>query len=546
MKWVPIAILVGFAPLMLWHLAQLSQKSHYQFLVFLPICAYLLVKSKLPEEGNEGGEANYSQPIYALIILVICVLGLGLATFMWSPWLATVFALIAGLPAIWALGGWGFLHRWLPLWILSWAIIPPPFGLDEDLILWLRRVATQMTSAVLDQFGILHLSYGNVIELPEKKLFVADACSGIHSLYVLMAAALFLALWNRRNLIHGTLLIVTTFGIVLLENVGRLTAVAVGLKNQIDLSEGTSHSLLGFVLFAVSLGLLLSGDQLLRFALGPEPRIPFAKTKEDQSAKRSQGKPARLSSGWATSLMCVAFVFPILGAAQLVTRPKDLPPVALTFDDSIKLPEFDLSTAPEAINALERKEFKTIQRVPGDPFGRESQQWTFQHDSGIEVLVSVDFPYYDGVHDACLCYSQIGWVFDDQFIQRYEDMSPLGLVGPGTNAPVGTAKMHKELEGHGLLYSSCSDLNGGIGVILKELVKRNVSERFSERLGRDGIESDGSAGTYGEPPFVQYQLLAKSADEFTEQEETALLQLYLDMREILRLRIVESFGNESE
>ncbi len=235
-------VLVGYLPLLVWHIGGLLQKPHYQFIVFLPIGLWLLLqRDESPEQRAPAQARGWLGTLFAAALLLVAFAGLVFASHVWSPWLGAVSALVATFACLWWACGKGNLSRWLPAWVFCWLLIPPPFGMDEDLIVGLRGVTTRMTSAVLDQLGILHLSYANVIELPGKSLFIADACSGIHSLYVLMAMALFLGLFNGRSTLHIIALLISTFGIVLFENVARLVAVAWGLRWRMDLSEGPDH-----------------------------------------------------------------------------------------------------------------------------------------------------------------------------------------------------------------------------------------------------------------------------------------------------------------
>ena len=78
--------------------------------------------------------------------------------------------------------------------------LPFPAGYDDKLIQFLQRQSSHLTSMILDCIGILHLPAGNVLELAQKRLFVDEACSGVDSLYALMAICLCLVLWFRQRL----------------------------------------------------------------------------------------------------------------------------------------------------------------------------------------------------------------------------------------------------------------------------------------------------------------------------------------------------------
>ncbi len=117
---------------------------------------------------------------------------------------------------------------------------------------------------MLDAFGVFHYRAGNVIEVNGRKLMVEQACSGINSLYSLLACTLFMVFLTRRGWIHGTLLVVAAIAWVLCANVARVSGVALmESRLGVDLSSGWRHDAFGVLLFALAVGLLFSTDQFL-------------------------------------------------------------------------------------------------------------------------------------------------------------------------------------------------------------------------------------------------------------------------------------------
>ncbi|MEZ6131845.1 MAG: exosortase/archaeosortase family protein [Planctomycetaceae bacterium] len=262
-----LLVMSGFLPLMFWHIGALLEKPHYQFLFLMPVTLWLLASAADAE--SSPGSVKQWEAMSCFASLGLSLGGLAFSALVWSPWLAAVCFQFAWGSVLVLRSGWNAARAWLPLWVFCWIIVPLPFGMDEDLIVRLRTFTTRVSSSVLDQIGLLHNSYANVIELPGKPLFIADACSGIHSLYVLMGAALFLCCWSKRGITHSVILLISTFGIVLIENVVRIVAVAVAWGRGMDWSEGFNHELLGIVLFVLSLGLIFTTDQLLLFVFPP-------------------------------------------------------------------------------------------------------------------------------------------------------------------------------------------------------------------------------------------------------------------------------------
>jgi exosortase len=324
-RWAATTLVAcGCVPLFAAHLLNLAAKPHYQFAVIVPLGVLLLWARESWDLRRDFAPLHWASSIF----LVGAAVGLGAATWWWSPWLGMLSTLLAMLPCLWWRGGWeGWRIGWRG-WLFAWALLPLPFSLDEDVTRRLRTVTTDWTSRVLDEFGILHLSYANVIELPGKPLFIADACSGVHSLFVLLTAALFLSMWLRRTLLHTACLLGGTLFIVLIENVSRLVIVAAALQWRRDLSEGPDHLLLGALLFAASLLLVLSLDQFLMFLL-PSHRPGFLRNRDKsyyyyQAPPEPRAPAAMLQPHplqW-TATLALAGVFPILGAAQVLRMPR--------------------------------------------------------------------------------------------------------------------------------------------------------------------------------------------------------------------------------
>jgi len=533
-RWIAIMlVLSGCLPLVFWHFIGLIQRPHYQFIILLPIAASLLV---LRHRQKISGDIRPLAPV-PLLMLVLSVVGLAAATYYWSPWLGMVSSLLAMYTCLWWAGGQAGLQAWLPAWVLGWLAVPLPFGLDEDLILRLRTATTQMASAVLDEFGIMHLSYANVIELPLKPLFIADACSGIHSLYVLLGVALFLSLWLERGVIHTVLLLIATFGLVLMENVARIVVIAAGFQWKMDLSEGPDHMVLGLVLFAISVGLVFSTDQLLWFLLprGAAGNLRPAANPYLANRELSRFGRALRTVSWATATV-LAMVFPVIGAVEIYRMPKRLPNMDAVWSGSLNLPEFGANGLSEQFGNFKRAGYAMIKRVAGDPLGPESQQWTFMN-RGKSALVSLDYPYA-GVHDLTVCYLATGWTIESK---QVIEAGKLANYPGGELGPIAVASLDRPLYGKAVLMFSLADANGDIDAVIKDLVKGDAGNRMQQRLAAIPAAQAGEfQAVSSKAPYVQFQLLSRLNGPLTEQDEDDLLRLYCAARRELAARLQQS------
>ncbi len=515
----------GFLPLLSWFLYGLLEKPHYQFAILIPLAAWLLSLSEIQIEHKQNSWRNRG---FMCSLMFLSLAGLGVAVRLWSPWLAAISFLVMFPALIWLLGGMEKVYLWIRGWILSWTMIPLPFGLDQDLIVALRSITTRLSSKVLDQFEILHLQYGNVIEVPGKQLFIADACSGIHSLYVLLSAALFIGLWLKRGVIHILLLLVGAFFLVLVENIMRIILIAGTLKYQVDLSSGIEHTLLGGGLFVSSLLILVSLDQLICFILTSKIMDQQESWIEKKQTQQPNAEQYSLGKTTISLFIAGAVVAGVLGIFQVYQSKGSIPDFAGLSYEEITLPEFGKQGLPSSINGFQQTDYKTIDRVPGDPFGQASQQWTYQKE-GMTVLLALDYPY-DGVHDLCVCYSNIGWKITDQRVLNNNEVQ---LLSSDESSPIAVGKLTRDLYGNGLLAFSFFDRQGEAAAVIKSLVKRPSEQSWKDRFGEKNQTHQQSSPKALSPPYVQIQILARNSEPVGTSEEEELLRFFIQARKQL-------------
>ena len=532
--WPIVMVALGFAPLMWWHIGGLLERPHYQFLFFLPVLLWMLIygADTMTVESPTKSEATSGS-----VLLAIAFSGLAYAAWVWSPWIAAISFMIAAFAAALGICGWKGIRNWFHVWIFCWVIIPLPFGMDEDLIVYLRGITTRLSSSVLDQIGLLHNSYANVIELPGKPLFIADACSGIHSLYVLMAAALFLAMWQKRGIIHSTSLLISTFALVLIENVARIVMVAVLWTKGQDFSVGFKHESLGVALFCLSLLFMVSLDQLLVFLLPTRLPSPlnwaYAKLVGTPSGSTARKQQSSSIDSWQQRILFVAALFPLVGVGQLLRLPETRPSVIVDLYDDFELPDLGKSAMPETIGSFHLETYETVNRVPGDPMGQASQQW--QYSDGITTaLFSIDYPY-TGVHDLCECYGAVGWdipersvIPEDELAIKYPELA---------DGPLASGRLQRDLYGHGVLLFNLTDTNGRTHAIIKDLARKDAADRAAERLRSLNENKVASSQQAWAPPYIQYQLLARMPHEVTQKQLDDLIQFFFESKQVLRQRL---------
>lgn len=490
-----------------FHLQRMLSKPHYQYLVFLPLMMWAIAKTR------PATRLTIAPHGYVSNIGLVCSVGLlCAASLLWSPWIAIGAVIAAAFWYCWGTFSRRDFRRWFPVWLMSCFLLPLPFGWDERITLRLRGLATLATSQILDFFGVLHIQYVNVIEVPAKKLFIADACSGVHSLYVLLAASVFWAILQKRRVVHLILLVGITLVVVLIENTSRLVLIVAALGWRVDLSEGTYHQIFGSVLFLASALLLLSADHLLLFF------FPFKKTLVAQQFDRPQ-IPSKQTPFVRTLLFFSGSLFLTAGLIQWIFMPGPLPNVLASFQIQQELPLLDKEILPDAFEGFRREEFSHIERVVGDPFGQQSQQWTFSDDTGLVVQVSIDYPF-DGFHDSTLCYSQVGWAIE------------AAMAVNDVPAPYAIVQMKQKLEGEAVLIFCQIDQAGIVYARLKDRTDSIRADSIGQRLksllalGPQAVERPAKL------PLIQFQLLARSSSRLKDSDLIRIEQFFSEFRKL--------------
>jgi exosortase len=95
---------------------------------------------------------------------------------------------------------------------------------------------------------------------------VAEACSGIRSLFSLLALGALYAYFTQPNKIKAVILFLSTIPIAIAGNVFRITVTALGAHLvSIEFAEGPLHEISGMIVFVFSLLLLLTFGAILKW-----------------------------------------------------------------------------------------------------------------------------------------------------------------------------------------------------------------------------------------------------------------------------------------
>ena len=413
-------ILASHVPMLALQLRHMWLAERYRYFPFLLAAVAYLVWRRWQEIP---GLANCRPNRFSFLALLASFGLLAASQVLWSPWLGTMAVIISALAVVLSLGR-PLASRVLPVWMLLWLLLPLPFRWDGRLILWLQGLSSQGGSQMLDYLGYDHVLAGYVIQIPGHQFLVEEACSGVQTLFALVAMAAILAVWLRRPLVHGALLVASAVFWAIAVNVIRVTLVVVlYVERGVDVGNGWPQTMFGIGLFVLVLLFLLSTDRLLLFLLGPlglvkEDAPLRGPDGPDPSAVREQTDAAIPGTNGMSLVMLnfVALAFLSIGVVQTATgvnrRLARNDGISFADDDrrGDRVPLSDVlseATLPERLGALERVEFKVETRSPNSDRGRYSIAWHYK-GSQEDAIVSLDFPFV-GWHNLAGCYQARGW-----------------------------------------------------------------------------------------------------------------------------------------
>lgn len=190
-----------------------------------------------------------------------------------------LFEVSSHIPVLAALvlvaAGWRALRAlWFPLAFLAF-LVPLPGFILEAATAPLKEFVSQAVEVLLYWTGYPIARSGVVLAIGKYQLLIADACSGLNSLYSLAAlGCLYLYLTPRAGFVRGTLLLASVLPIAVIANVLRVLALVLITYHYGDeAGQSFLHEFAGFALFASALVMLFALDAM--FA-----RIPVLRRRE--------------------------------------------------------------------------------------------------------------------------------------------------------------------------------------------------------------------------------------------------------------------------
>ena len=261
----------------------------------VPLFALVLLWTRRQELEEKSYQPDWAWGCFFLFLATALRLG---GTYFYYPWFEAISLLpcLAGLCLLLA-GRTGFAWSWPAIGFLFF-MMPLPYRLETGMRQPLQRLATEVSTYVLQALGCPAYAEGNIIVLQNARLGVEEACSGLSMLLVFVALAAAVTMLIRRPLWEKGLILLSAIPIAVVANVGRIATT--GLLFQLGKSREAQlvfHDLAGWLM--MPLGLVMIGIELKVLAhllVVPEASKPLPITLArpvSAPVNRVHGKPRK-------------------------------------------------------------------------------------------------------------------------------------------------------------------------------------------------------------------------------------------------------------
>jgi exosortase len=220
---------------------------------FVPLIAGFIIWQRRDDLAATKPEPNW----WGLVVVAWGGLQLVVATLGAELFTARLSFVVTLIGMVWTLGGTVMLKKLaFPLFLLFF-MLPIPAVIYSAATFKLQILASQLADGALTVLSIPVLREGNVLELPNQRLSVVDACSGIRSLLSLTFLSLVYGYFFERKTWVRVVLFFSTIPIAIVANASRVTITGIITQVKAELAEGFFHEAEGWVIFMVALVILI-------------------------------------------------------------------------------------------------------------------------------------------------------------------------------------------------------------------------------------------------------------------------------------------------
>ena len=241
--------------------------------IILAVIAWLFWREKdaLVTPAPSVAPAKAGAPFPGIIVLVlgllIYVVGRSQDITIFEA--GALAPILAG--ALLAMRGWPAIKAfWFPILFVAF-LVPLPGIFVDALTGPLKREVSEIAEQLLYAAGYPVARNGVMLTVGQYQLLVADACSGLNSMFSLSALGLlYLYIIQRPSWLHNGLMIAAILPIAFAANIVRVLALVLVTYHLGDeAGQGFLHGAAGIVLMLVALTIILSLDAVLARVIRP-------------------------------------------------------------------------------------------------------------------------------------------------------------------------------------------------------------------------------------------------------------------------------------
>ncbi|MBT8421952.1 MAG: VPLPA-CTERM-specific exosortase XrtD [Gammaproteobacteria bacterium] len=232
-----------------------EKKEEYNHGYLIPVVAAYLLLLQADRFRNTDIQGAWSGIWVVLFGVVLLVLGE-----LSSVYVITQYSFLVTLVGVLVIAiGWrGIKVVWAPVFYLFF-MIPLPSFLYNNLSAELQMLSSDFGVAVLRLAGVSVFLEGNVIDLGEFQLQVAEACSGLRYLFPLTSFGFLCAYLFRGPLWQKIFIFASTIPITLFMNSFRIGVIGILVEYYgIAMARGFLHDFEGWIVFMACVGLLFA------------------------------------------------------------------------------------------------------------------------------------------------------------------------------------------------------------------------------------------------------------------------------------------------
>ncbi|NWF56385.1 MAG: EpsI family protein [Syntrophaceae bacterium] len=271
-----------------WLIQRDWRREDYNYGYLIPLVVLYLIWEKKGELAAKEAMPSWAGLIFLIPGILLFWIG-DLAGELYSLYLSS-WLVAAGI--LWMHIGWQKLKVIAFAIFIVLTMFPLPNFLNVKLTFGLRLISSQLGVWLLHLFGMSAYREGNIIDLGFTQLQVVDACSGLRYLFPLLVMGILLAYFYRAALWNRIFLVVSTIPLTIVTNSLRIALTGIiHAYWGAEAAEGFFHGFSGWLIFMVTLGVLLGEMKVLNYKEKLFGTGGWGKKTSDVRRQTADGKP---------------------------------------------------------------------------------------------------------------------------------------------------------------------------------------------------------------------------------------------------------------